>query len=202
MPSIGGKMTTYYGTKRIIKYKSSPLTPTTFSLIHFIIILRSTPRPSTWSLSLKFPHQNLAIHFSHIGATCFLPLYLLIFVSPKSTWWGIQIQLLAVQFFATSSYLLRLRCCIFLNTLFRFLFRKINIRINRFTDSTYLLSGCHCREKRLIALLSFVRPSIRPSIFPSIRLHASLVSTSTGRNCVTFDIRDFHKNLSRKSVCG
>jgi len=105
-----------------------------------------------------------------------------------------------VQFFATSSYLLRLRCCtrIFLNTLFRFLFRKINIRINCFTYSTYLLGGCHCREKSLVALSCFVRPSI----FPSIRLHASLVSASTGRNCVTFDIRDFHKNLSRKSVCG
>ena len=158
------KIATYYGTKRIIKDKSSPLTPTTFSLIHFIIILQSTPRRSMWSLFMKFPHRNLAIHFSHIGATCFLPLHLLIFVSPKSIWWGIQIQLLAVQFFTASFYLPRLRCCIFLNTLFRFLFRKINIRINCFTDSTYLLGGCHCHEKRLVALSCFVRPSFLQSV--------------------------------------
>ena len=194
------KIATYYGTKRIIKDKSSPLTPTPFSSIHFIIILRSTSRPSMWSLSLKLPHQNLAIHFSHIGATCFLPLYLLLLFRPKSIWWWIQTELLAVRFFATSYYLLRLRYCIVLNTLFRFLFRKINIRINSFTDSTYLLGGVSLSRKAPVSFMFC--PSVRPSLFPLIRLHASLVSASTRRNCVTFDICDFYKNLSRKSVCG
>jgi hypothetical protein len=154
-----------------------------------------------WSLSLKLPHQNLAIRFSHIGAIRFLPLYLLLFVRPKSIWWGIQIQLLAVQFFATSYYLLRLRYCIFRNTLFRFLFRKINIRIQCFTDSKYLLGGLSLSRKAPVSFVMFC-PSFRPSLFPSFRLHASLVSASTGRNFMIFDIREFYKNLSRKSVCG
>jgi hypothetical protein len=154
-----------------------------------------------WFLSLKLPHQNLTIHFSLVGATCFLPLYLLLFVRPKSIWWGIEIQLLALQFFATSYYLLRLRYCIFLSTLFRFLFCKINIRINCFTDSTYLLGGLSLSRKAPVSFVMFY-PSVRPSLFPSIRLHTSLVSASNGWNCVKCDIHDFYKNLSRKSVCG
>lgn len=129
-----------------------------------------------WYLSLKLPHQKLTIHFSHIGATCFLPLYLLLFFRPKSIWWGIQIQLLALQFFATSCYLLRLRYCIFLSTLFRSLFRKINIRINCFTDSTYLLGGLSLSRKASVSFAIFyssVLPSVRLSFPQSVCMHLS-----------------------------
>jgi hypothetical protein len=125
-------------------------------------------------MKIKCSQQNLVFHFYHIGATCFLPLYLLLLVRPKSIRYGVQmIQLLVVQFFTTCCSLLRPRYSIFPNTLLRFLFRKINIKVKCFGIKRILWTGWHCREKHLLALSCFVLTSVCPSFRQSVCMHLS-----------------------------
>ena len=51
--------------------KSSPRLPSCV-LIHFNIILPSTPRSSTWSLSFRLPHQNGVCAYP-LSDTCHMP---------------------------------------------------------------------------------------------------------------------------------
>jgi hypothetical protein len=63
-----------------------------FLMIHVNIILPSTPWSPKWSLSLRFPHQNL-VHTSPLPHTChmFRPSHSSRFDHPNNIWWSVQI---------------------------------------------------------------------------------------------------------------
>ena len=70
--------------------RSTPRLPSSFSKIHFNIILPSTPGSFKWSPSLRFPHKTLyAPILSSIYATC--PAHLSSWSDqPNNVWWGLQ----------------------------------------------------------------------------------------------------------------
>jgi hypothetical protein len=58
--------------------KSNPAYSYHFLRIDFII-LSSTPGPSKWSLSLRFPHQN-PVYTSHPTNTCYIIIIIIIII--------------------------------------------------------------------------------------------------------------------------
>ena len=74
-------------------------TPTShFLKIHLNIIIPSTPWSPQWSLSLRFPHQNLA-HTSSFLHTCHMPRpsQSSRFYQPHNIGWGVQIIKLLIN---------------------------------------------------------------------------------------------------------
>ena len=71
-----------------------PTTPFHFLKIHLNIILPPTSWFLQWSLSLRFPHQNL-VHTSPFFHTCHMPRpsYSSRFYHPHNIGWGVQVIL-------------------------------------------------------------------------------------------------------------
>ena len=77
-----------------------PTTPSHFLKIHLNIILLSM----SWSLSLRFPHQNL-VHTSPFLHTCHTPRpsHSSQFYHPHNIGWGVQIIKLLIMYFSLLS---------------------------------------------------------------------------------------------------
>ena len=77
--------------------------PTHFLKIHFHIIHPSTPGPSKWSLSVKFPHQNHACT-SPLPCACYIPRppHYSPFDHPNNIWWAVQLIKLHIMYFRNS----------------------------------------------------------------------------------------------------
>jgi hypothetical protein len=97
---------------RILSQLDPVHTPTShFLKIHLNIILPSLSGFSKWSLSLKFPHQNL-VYTSPLSRTCHMPRpsHSSRFYHPNNVWWGVQVtELLIMSFSALPFYLVPLR---------------------------------------------------------------------------------------------
>ena len=77
---------------------SAPTTPSHFLKIHLNIVIPSTSWSPQWSLSLRFPHQNL-VHFSPFLHTCHMsrPSHSSLFYHPHYIGWAVQIIKLLIM---------------------------------------------------------------------------------------------------------
>jgi hypothetical protein len=96
-------------------FRSSPYTTSHFLRLLLDNILPSKPGSPTWSLTLRFPHQN-PVYASPLQNACYMPRPSRSsrFYHPNGIWWGVQvIQLLIMHFSPLPCYLVPL-----LNTLY------------------------------------------------------------------------------------
>jgi hypothetical protein len=101
-------ITTFTSTRHLsVSWTSSIHTPTShFLKIHLNIIHPSTPGSPKWSLSLKFPHQNLGYGLP-LSITCHMPHPSHSrFYHPSTIGWAVQIIKPLIMYFSSLPYYL------------------------------------------------------------------------------------------------